>query len=43
MNTLPSSAYVVEPPICQATVVRRPCSEATGLAPVFSRMKQPVP
>ncbi len=43
MNTLPSRAYVVAPPIRQAIVVRRPCDEATGSGPVFSSMKHPVP
>jgi len=43
MNTLPSRAYVVIPPIRQAIVVTSPCDEATGSAPVFSSMKHPVP
>ena len=43
MNTLPSSAYAARPPMRQATVVSRPCPEATGVAPVFSSTKQPVP
>ncbi len=42
-NTEPSSAYVVTPPICQAIVVSKPFSDGTGLVPVFSSMKQPVP
>src|SRR6187551_2030130 len=43
MNTEPSSAYVVLPPIFHATVVSSPFSDGTGLSPVLSSMKQPVP
>ena len=43
MNTDPSRQYVVSPPILQPTVVSSPFSSGTGLAPVFSSMKQPVP
>ncbi len=43
MNTLPSRAYVVRPPICHAIVVSSPRVDATGAGPVFSRRKQPVP
>ena len=43
MKTLPSSAYIVLPPICQATVVSRRFCETTGRSPVFCSMKQPVP
>src|SRR5207247_2041751 len=34
MNTLPSRAYVVRPPIRHAIVVRSPRDEATGVVPV---------
>ena len=43
MNTLPSSAYFVLPPIFQATVVSSLFCETTGRSPVFCSMKQPVP
>ena len=43
MNTLPSRAYVVRPPIRQAIVVTSPRDDATGASPVLSSMKHPVP
>src|SRR5688500_15481632 len=43
MNTLPSSAYEVSPPIRQPTVVSRRFFESTTLPPVFCSMKHPVP
>ena len=42
-NTLPSSAYVVSPPMRQAMVETRPVLLVTGSSPVFMSRKQPVP
>ena len=43
MNALPSSAYVVWPPICHATVVTSPCLLFVGVLPMFMSAKAPVP
>ena len=43
MNTLPSSAYSVRPPICHATVVTSCWLDARGVVPMFCSRKQPVP
>ena len=43
MNALPSSAYVVLPPMPQAAVVTRPCSLRMGRSPMFISAKAPVP
>ena len=40
---LPSRAYSVTPPICQAIVVSSRFSEGTGSVPVLRRTKEPVP
>ena len=42
-NTLPSSAYVVTPSICHATVFRRPEGVSGIWDPVFMSIKHPVP
>ena len=43
MNTLPSSAYVVVPPIFHASVVSSPARDRTCEVLVLRRRKQPVP
>jgi hypothetical protein len=42
-NALPSSAYVVLPPMLHATVVSRPCLDGTASLPVLTSKKAPVP
>ena len=43
MNTLPSSAYSVRPPVCHATVVTSWWRDRVGVVPMFCSRKQPVP
>ena len=43
MKALPSSAYVVFPSICHATVETRPCLLFVGVEPTFMSAKAPVP